>query len=176
MIFPNEIWLHISAETRLKQRDLANLCLTSSRILPIARLVLYRSVRLITNAASTPQTLALLARDADLARVVIDLTLGATPVEEDVPLSPTHIDAFRNLTSLKCLTLWRVFSDETDKVVDSFMEVIGGLGLEELNIQNPIKLLSSTLNPLENVKNLKKVEWTTDGLNEGSKKYSCNIS
>jgi len=85
-----------------------------------------------------------------------------------VPLSPTHIDAFRNLTSLRCLTLWRVFSDETDKVVDSFMEVIGGLGLEELNIQNPIKLLSSTLNPLENVKNLKKVEWTTDGLNEES--------
>ena len=111
----------------------------------------------------------MLARDADLARV-IDLTLGATPVEEDVPLSLAHINTLRNLTSLKCLTLWRVFSDETDKVVDSFMEVIGGFGLEELNIQNPIKLLSSTLNPSRISK-----KWNGQVIGSTKVPYSCNI-
>ena len=116
-----ELWMAIASY--LSNQDLAHLTYTSVHLLDIIRPLLYRSVEL--DAFNATEPLALLARDATLAKCVIMLTLQRTPdsyssggsdddeesepenspPSSDLP-SLINLDALANLTSLRHILLY----------------------------------------------------------------------
>ncbi|KAJ6536730.1 hypothetical protein DFH09DRAFT_1283724 [Mycena vulgaris] len=168
MSFPNEIWFRIWSQPGVTPRDLANVCLTSTHVLHVARTVLYRSVNLRSTNPATVHTLELLDRDPVLARAVTHLTLYAheplamLPVV-DGPCSIVNFDALPKLTGLKCLKLLDgVFATVSDEMKDAFVDALGRISLEELSINQRHGALGLSSAHLGRIKNLKKLEWGPD--------------
>ncbi|KAJ7628085.1 hypothetical protein B0H17DRAFT_1150743, partial [Mycena rosella] len=160
MAFPNEIWLRIWSQPSLSPRDLASVCLTSSRALQVARTLLYRSVKIVLvsdfqSSAASFQTLQLLA-----------------PTPTWLALTVT-LDAFTNLTSLKCLNLLGgIFAGEaiSEEAKDAFVDALADLPLEKLNIRTYgfFNFLGLSATQLERFKNLKNLEWRPDAPDHGN--------
>ncbi|KAJ6561488.1 hypothetical protein DFH09DRAFT_1364434 [Mycena vulgaris] len=162
---PNEIWFRIWSQPSITPRDLANVCLTPTHVLPVARTILYRSVNLRSTNAATVYTLELLTRDADLARVVKDLTIYARKAWSMVhlPCSIVNFDVLPKLTGLKCLKLVDgVFATVSNEMKDAFVDALGPSSLEELSINQRHGALGLSSAHLGRIKNLKKLEWGPD--------------
>ncbi|KAJ7146421.1 hypothetical protein C8R44DRAFT_757390 [Mycena epipterygia] len=146
MSLPVETWLEISNIVRFSSvQDLADLCLTCSQLMSIARPILYCDVILSTIADLEPnlaalETFSLLARDPDLARSVRKLTLDAAAEELEYNDTPILVDiaSLKNMTQLKTLTIiGEVFRHAGEAMKSEFIETLGGLPLEELSFPGP---------------------------------------
>ncbi|KAJ6601117.1 hypothetical protein DFH09DRAFT_1270962 [Mycena vulgaris] len=146
MSLPVETWLEISHFVRSSTlRDLADLCLTCSHLMAIARPILYCEVTLMTTFEVEPnlaaaETFSLLARDAELARSVKKLTFDAAEEELEINDTPilVHIPSLRSMTQLKSLTIIGDilrYADEDLKA--EFIDALKGLPLEELIFKAP---------------------------------------
>lgn len=160
---PPELWPLI-AHT-LSRPNLASLTLASSRLLYIIRPVLYRAVELETGhrEANIPQTLALLARDKELARCVVELSLARIIFGPRDSRSYTrqrliNLDALRNLVSLQRLTLWgRVFRNTIEQ--RHFGRVLFGMQLENLTYVAINEKEQWPDDHLSGIRDLKKIHW-----------------
>ncbi|KAJ7696734.1 hypothetical protein B0H17DRAFT_1052851 [Mycena rosella] len=147
MSLPVETWLEISHLVRSSSlQDLADLCLTCSQLMCIARPILYCDVTLMSTAEVEPNlaaaaTFSLLARDEDLARSVRKLTLDAAEDQElDINQTPilVHIASLKNMTQLKSLTATgAIFRYADEDLKAEFIETLSGLPLEEINFPCP---------------------------------------
>ncbi|KAJ6536728.1 hypothetical protein DFH09DRAFT_1401268 [Mycena vulgaris] len=104
---------------------------------------MYRSVNLHSTNAATVHALELLARDADLARVVTHLTLHAPYPLTVLPAVPSVINF-----------------DISEEMKDTFVDLLGRIdSLEELSINQRYGDLGLSSAHLGRMKNLKKLEW-----------------
>ncbi|KAJ7270668.1 hypothetical protein B0H12DRAFT_1093319 [Mycena haematopus] len=166
---PVEIWLQILALIPL--RDLAEFCLTCSCFLSIARPVLYRHLTLRAekrDSISSPNfavtnTLALLARDQDLALAVRELSLDSSSKSEEYFRNPNLLDlpALRNLTQVKHVTLiGNISRCATRTNVAHFVEILHKLKLDTLQFPVPsvrpfiLALNNAQLAQLSNAKHI----------------------
>ncbi|KAJ7070242.1 hypothetical protein B0H15DRAFT_870990 [Mycena belliarum] len=141
---PVEIWLHILG-FRISLHDLGVLCLTCSRLLSIARPTLYRHLILLSQKdlhpnLSVTDTFALLARDAELARSVRELTLDSHSTSETYYRNPglVQIPSLRNMTQLKRVTIIGDISRHAGAAtIGQFIQILHGLQLEELRFPSP---------------------------------------
>ncbi|KAJ6578822.1 hypothetical protein DFH09DRAFT_1276250 [Mycena vulgaris] len=141
---PVEIWLHILG-FRIPLRDLGELCLTCSQLLSISRPILYRHPTLVAETQLHPnlavtETFALLARDADLARNVRELTLDSRSTSEAYYRNPglIHIPSLRNMTQLKRITIMGDIARHAGtETVNKFIQILHELQLDELLFPMP---------------------------------------
>jgi hypothetical protein len=133
---PPELWQLIAAS--LSWSDLANLSRTSFLFLHIVRPTLYRTVSLTTSIRETDPmpTLALLARDEELAKSVVELKLyRQIPItDSEVPRkihSLINPDALANLVSLRHIAI-RGLVFLTSHEQHEFGRVLAGVPLEGL--------------------------------------------
>lgn len=162
---PPELWLLIASN--LSQSDLAYLSLASSQLLHIIRPHLYRSVNLEANPY-TSHTLALLARDKELARCVIELMLSrrsgfglaANVVPYQEP-SLVNVAALENLITLKRITLLgRIFCTTVEQ--SQFGRTLANIPLEEFTCIASAKDGPWPSDQLEGIRDLKKFVWQKD--------------
>ncbi|KAJ7630068.1 hypothetical protein DFH06DRAFT_705767 [Mycena polygramma] len=140
---PVEIWFCILDLIPL--RDVATFCLTSSRVLSIARPPLYHNLTLVAEKQSQPNpavldTFALLARDADLARHVQELTLDSCSKFESYYRNPDlmHIASLRNFTQMKRVTIIGDVSRRAGRAtINTFINILHDLQLDELRFPAP---------------------------------------
>lgn len=162
---PPELWLLVVASLSLP--DLARLSLTSSHLLHIIRPGLYRIVSLKTGVhdINPSHTLALLARNKELAKCVVELRLT-----RNIPLlansapntrySLVDQDALVNLRSLKRIVICgRVFRTVFEQ--NSFGRLLAGIQLEELTYIAHNDAEQWPGDHLEGIRNLKKIVWDT---------------
>ncbi|KAJ7153429.1 hypothetical protein C8R43DRAFT_1001899 [Mycena crocata] len=142
--FPVEIRLYILS-LPISGRDLGNLCLTCSQLLSITRPILYRHLTLVAEKNRLPNpageiTLSLLARDADLAQSVRELTLDSSSSSETYFRNPglVHIASLKNLTQLKRITIMGDISRHAGtQTMSHFTQILHDLELDELRIPTP---------------------------------------
>lgn len=155
--FAPELWLLIASS--LSPPELACLGFTSFRLLHIIRPILYRAVSLKTDAS---KTLALLARDKELARCVVELRLARRISLEVPPVcdnqSLVNFDALTNLISLKRITLCeRVFTTAFEQ--REFGRALASIPLEELTHIAQFYDEQWPGDQLEGIRDLKKIDW-----------------
>ncbi|KAJ7146166.1 hypothetical protein C8R44DRAFT_897676 [Mycena epipterygia] len=141
---PVEIWLHILG-LRIPLRDLGELCLACSQLLSITRPILYRNLTLTAEKHLRPNfavidTFALLARDADLARSVRELTLDSQSDLEAYYRNPGLVDigSLQNLTQLKRLTIIGDIARHAGMgTISKMIQILHDLQLDELRFPAP---------------------------------------
>jgi len=151
---PSELWLLIAQ--CLSLADLTCLILTSSRLLSIIRPALYRAVHLHTGlrCANVTQTLALLVRDKELARRVVQLDLTAYFGRGTL----VDLDALMNLVSLKQVKLYGgVFRSAVEQ--REFGRVLASIPLEELTYMELSDGQQLPDDQLGGIRDLKKIVW-----------------
>ncbi|KAK7055487.1 BHLH domain-containing protein [Favolaschia claudopus] len=138
---PIEIWLQI-LNLKIPLADLANFCLTCYHVLAIVRPMLYRSLTLTAEKPNSlpngavKATFELLARDADLATHVRELTLDARSRVE--PASSQNADlvnisSLRNMVRLKRLILFGNITRHSPRSTTAeFIQILHNLQLDEL--------------------------------------------
>lgn len=171
---PPELWRLIASS--ISPRDSAHLALTCAHISDIVRPLLYRAVRLCIGmqANSASETLTLLARDKELARCVVELTLcrdswHCKEIHDhgifDSCVAPflVNLDAIKNMTSLKHLALMGpLFRDNNEQ--SELGQVLGstlGVLLEQMTIHN-VTFHSDGL-WWTDIHDLKTVSWNQNG-------------
>ncbi|KAG7095732.1 hypothetical protein E1B28_006442 [Marasmius oreades] len=177
LYLPTEIWHGIAGF--LPKNDVVRLSNANSHFTSILRPLFYRKVFLcqvyyqptgsideLKTRSDIDATLALLARDGDLAGAVSNLSLLAT--NERLEEHPSLIKAMRNMTGLKRLELESngIFNqaDDLDNVNDTVCDVLHGMsGLEDFVLRSSPAGFSSqsglSVSHLEKIQNLKRVEW-----------------
>ncbi|KAJ7456971.1 hypothetical protein FB451DRAFT_1407020 [Mycena latifolia] len=141
---PVELWLHVLG-FQILLRDLGELCLTCSQLLSVARPVLYRHTILVAETRLHPnfavaETFALLARDADLARSVRELTLDSRSTSEAYYRNPglVHIASLRQMTQLKRVTIMGDISRHAGaETISQFIQILHDLHLDDLRFPSP---------------------------------------
>jgi hypothetical protein len=158
-----ELWRLIIAS--LSSSDLACLSITSSRLLHIVRPILYRVVSLTTGIHDTDPlyALALLARDKELAKCVIELELDRKPPSDSTP-NTTHSlispDALANLLSLnRILIRGRVFLTAFEQ--HEFGRVLAGIPLKEFTYSGYNSAEKWPGDEVGGICDLKKIVWET---------------
>ncbi|KAJ7447210.1 hypothetical protein FB451DRAFT_1290673 [Mycena latifolia] len=167
MSLPVETWLETSHLIRSSStRDLADLCLTCSQLMSIARPILYSDLTLKTTFEVEPNlsaadTFSLLARDEDLARSVKKLTLDGSEEELEINDTPilVHIASLRNMKQLKSLKIiGAIFLHADENLKAEFIEVLTGLSLEELSLPSPTSFYHFSEDQFAQIANLKSIE------------------
>jgi hypothetical protein len=158
-----ELWLLIVAS--LSRSDLAHLSTTSSCLLYIVRPILYRAVSVTTGIGDTDpsHTLALLARDKELAKCVVELSLNRQ-IPLDIAPRAVHSlinpDALANLRSLRHIVIrGRVLLTALEQ--RDFGLVLAGILLEELTYVAYDSTEKWPGDELEGIHDLKKIVWET---------------
>jgi hypothetical protein len=161
---PPELWQLIAAS--LSRSDLANLSRTSFRFLHIVRPTLYRTVSLTTGIRETDPmpALALLARDKELAKSVVELKLyRQLPITDSVPRkihSLINPDALANLVSLRHIAIrGSVFLTSHEQ--HEFGRVLAGVPLEGLTYSAYDFTEKWPSNEMGGIRDLKKLVWET---------------
>jgi F-box domain len=163
MSLPTELWLLIIAS--LSPSDLAHLSCTSSPLLRIVRPILYRSVSLTARVRGPDPsyTLALLARDEELAKSVVELKLDRSISRYSASHSMHSLvnpDALANLVSLRHIVIrGSVFLTPHEQ--HEFGRVLAGIPLEDLTYipYQYISIQHWPSNEMEGIRNLKKLVW-----------------
>ncbi|KAF8647555.1 hypothetical protein AX16_006627 [Volvariella volvacea WC 439] len=149
-LLPSDVWLEVASQ--LGRNDLNRLCTTSRSFLYMFRPALYRKVELRYSNPLTPETCALLARDADLALSVREICFVT---DEVVKGGSTWLPliALRRMAQLRKLKIFNdPFEKEQEKhdffdIVPIFCKSLCGF---ELRATKPFKL-SLPLAKLESI-------------------------
>jgi hypothetical protein len=159
-----ELWLQIV--TSLSRSDLSRLSVTCRRLLHIIRPILYQSVSLTEDCSDTDPTptLALLARDTDLAKCVVELRLDkrsifvTTLTQHRYRPSLINIDTLANLLSLKRIVICGIIF-RTAIEMREFGRVLCELPLEDFTFIGPILLERWPGVDVERIHGLRKIDW-----------------
>ena len=164
-----ELWLQIVAS--LSRSDLSRLSITCRRLLHIIRPILYQSVSLTEDCSDTDPTptLALLARDTDLAKCVVELRLDkesifpSTFTQHRYRPSLINIDTLANLLSLKRIVICGIIFRTATEMIE-FGRVLCELPLEDFTFIGPTLSESWPGVDVEGIHGLRKIDWAPGNL------------
>lgn len=167
---PPELWLLVVSQ--LSQLDIACLSSTCRRLQHVIRAILYQSVSLKGEAgdADPSPTLALLARDAELAKCVVELRLDRRFIFATQTLKKGRVrhclvnaNALVNLLSLKRIAIrGSVFSTAIE--LNEFGRALSGLSVEEFTYIGYYAIREWPGDEVEGISDLKKIVWDAKNL------------